>query len=80
MRVDLPNVFRQLGRHQPTYAPVLEEIERHLREVIAGEHTLQEFAEHYCLLPLASTPALCGTGNPEAGDYAGLIERVQKNG
>lgn len=27
-----------------------------------------------------STPALCGTGNPEAGDYAGLIERVQKNG
>lgn len=25
---------------------------------------------------IASTPALIGTGNPEAGDYAGLIERL----
>lgn len=26
--------------------------------------------------PLMSTPALCGTGNPEAGDYAGLMEKI----
>lgn len=30
--------------------------------------------------PPISTPALCGTGNPEAGDYAGVIDEVQKNG
>lgn len=29
-----------------------------------------------CDQSLASTPALCGTGNPEAGDYAGLVAKI----
>ena len=54
MRLSLPGAFKNITRDLPTdvrdhYACVLEEIERHLRETIRGEHTLQEFAEHYCL-------------------------------
>lgn len=28
----------------------------------------------------AFTPAMCGTGNPEAGDYAGLMEAIEPGG
>jgi hypothetical protein len=33
---------------------MLDEVLTHLRETVAGEHTLDEFAEHYCL---KDTPA-----------------------
>lgn len=49
MKLSLPGAFKNIARDAPQYAVTLEEIERHLRETIAGEHTLQEFAEHYCL-------------------------------
>lgn len=49
MKVSLPGAFKNIARHLPSYAPVLEELEKHLRETIRGKHTLQEFAEFYCL-------------------------------
>lgn len=54
MRLSLPGAFKNIAKAIPVayrdqYACVLEEIERHLRETIRGEHTLAEFAEHYCL-------------------------------
>ena len=54
MRVSLPGLFKNVIRGLPNsergyYEYCLEEVEKHLRETIRGEHTLQEFAEHYCL-------------------------------
>lgn len=54
MRVSLPGLFANVvaelpKREQPQYRFALDEVLRHLRETIAGEHTLDEFAEHYCL-------------------------------
>lgn len=53
LRLNLPNAFKQIARQCPSHASTLEEIERHLRKTIKGEHTLQEFAEHYCLVESA---------------------------
>lgn len=58
MKVSLPGLFQNVIRAIPRaerdyYAFSLEEVQRHLEETIRGEHTLQEFAEHYCL----TTPA-----------------------
>lgn len=54
MRVSLPGLFpnvkaaiRKDDRLQYSFA--LDEVLDHLRATIAGEHTLDEFAEHYCL-------------------------------
>lgn len=49
MKVSLPGLFKNIGRDIPTYAPVLEDLEKHLRETIRGEHTWQEFCKFYCL-------------------------------
>lgn len=54
MRVSLPGLFANIVRELPDdqqgqYRFVLDEVLQHLRETIAGEHTLDEFAEHYCL-------------------------------
>ena len=49
MKVSLPGCFKNISRQMPSYAPVLEDLEKHIRETIRGEHTLQEFAEFYCL-------------------------------
>lgn len=54
MRVSLPGLFANIARglppdERPQYKFALDEVLRHLRETIAGEHTLDEFAEHYCL-------------------------------
>lgn len=49
MKVSLPGAFKRLAQRNPEYSAMLEELEGHLRETIRGEHTLQEFAEFYCL-------------------------------
>lgn len=49
LRVNLSHCFKQIARSQPMHSAVLQEFERHLRETIRGEHTLQELAEVYCL-------------------------------
>lgn len=54
MRVSLPGLFVNIiadlpYRERGQYKFVLDEVLQHLRETIAGEHTLDEFAEHYCL-------------------------------
>lgn len=57
MKVSLPGMFSniraELAKSGSAYADVnafaLVELEKHLREVVAGKATLQEFAEHYCL-------------------------------
>lgn len=54
MRMSLPGLFDNIARDLPRnvrgqYAAALAEVETHLRETIKGEHTLEEFAKHYCL-------------------------------
>ena len=53
MRVSLPGLFANikaaLPRDEGGYRFALDEVLQHLRETVAGEHTLDEFAEHYCL-------------------------------
>lgn len=55
MRVSLPGLFANVvsdvrRKDQRNYYQfALSEVLRHLRETIAGEHTLEEFAEFYCL-------------------------------
>jgi len=61
MRVSLSGLFEEIGRRAPTYKLILQEVDQHIRGVISGEHTIEEFADHYCLsdsLPpkTASTP------------------------
>jgi hypothetical protein len=60
MRVSLPGLFANVVRELPVeergqYRFVLDEVLQHLRETIAGKHTLDEFAEHYCLKEAART-------------------------
>lgn len=67
LKMHLPGMFQNIARAIPRqyreqYACCLEELEKHLRETIRGEHTLREFAEFYCLdeeLP-AHPPHRCG--------------------
>jgi hypothetical protein len=60
LRVSLPGLFAgikaALPRDEGGYAFMLDEVLGHLRATVRGEHTLDEFAEHYCLkdeVPLA---------------------------
>jgi hypothetical protein len=45
LKVNLSHCFRQIARSQPMHGAVLEEFEKHPRETIRGEHTLQELAD-----------------------------------
>jgi hypothetical protein len=63
MRVSLPGLFANVVSELPLdvagyYKFGLDEFLKHLRETIAGEHTLDELAEHYCLKdrPASSLP------------------------
>jgi hypothetical protein len=54
MRVSLSGLFANVKdelRHKrkDELSFMLDEVMTHLRETVAGEHTLDEFAEHYCL-------------------------------
>lgn len=57
MKVSLPGMFANIKQllHRPDvemadyYSFGLDEIEQHLRELAAGQHTVAEFVEHYCL-------------------------------
>ena len=54
LKMNLPGMFNNIlraiqKRERDQYACCLEELERHLRETIRGERTLQEFAEFYYL-------------------------------
>jgi hypothetical protein len=54
MRVSLPGLFANVKdelRHKrkDELSFMLDEVLAHLRATVAGEHTLDEFAEHYCL-------------------------------
>lgn len=54
MRVSLPGLFKNIVRDLPRnvsgqYEAALEELEKHIRETIRGEHTLDDFARFYCL-------------------------------
>lgn len=59
MKMNLRGLFNNVARSIPIcdgrdqYAACLEEVLRHLEETIRGEHSLQEFAEHYCLATTA---------------------------
>lgn len=65
MKVSLPGMFASIRHELVTggsawadfYSFSLVELEKHLRETIRGEHTLKEFAEHYCLID-AAPPAM----------------------
>jgi hypothetical protein len=66
MRVSLPglfaNIVSDLPKHeQGQYRFVLDEVLKHLHETIAGKHTLDEFAEHYCLKDRADAAAKAET-------------------
>jgi len=49
VRVNLHELFKEISRRAPSCRLMLQEVEQHLRQVVRGESTLQEFAEHYCL-------------------------------
>lgn len=57
MRVSLPGMFANISlalregdrSMADYYAFSLEELKRHIEETVRGEHTLAEFADHYCL-------------------------------
>jgi len=57
MKVSLHGMFARIkhalkhGDHSAAdyYSFSLDELEKHLKETVKGEHTLEEFAEHYCL-------------------------------
>lgn len=58
MRINLPNLLMQAAdviqnrkRDDGAYAFMLEEVAAHLKQVRDGEHSWDEFAEAYCLLP-----------------------------
>ena len=44
------NVLSEVNKNQRGYYGVcLGEVLDHIKSVVAGEHTIAEFAEHYCL-------------------------------
>jgi hypothetical protein len=54
MRVSLTGLFAGIKselkpEHKGELSFVLDELLQHLHETVAGKHTLEEFAEHYCL-------------------------------
>jgi hypothetical protein len=58
MKVDLPHLIRQLEHAAPAHWAALTQFEHHLREVIAGKHSLQELAQTYRL----DKPVAAGAG------------------
>jgi hypothetical protein len=56
MKANLSHCFKQIAHGQPMHGAVLAEFEKHLRETIRGEHTLQELAEVYCLSEAEPSP------------------------
>jgi hypothetical protein len=68
MKVDLKGMFANiLSDVRPAmrdyHGFCLDELLKHLQETIRGEHTLQEFAEHYCLAaPAPAPPAPASVG------------------
>lgn len=56
LKINLPHVLKQVAKYMPMHGATLEEFEKHLRETIRGEHTLQELAEVYCLDEPATAP------------------------
>lgn len=57
MRVNITGALRGAiraidpERDEGAYAFVLEEIVGHIEDVRAGRHTLEEFADFYCMTP-----------------------------
>lgn len=49
MRVSLSGLFAEIGRQTPNCRLILQEVEQHIRQVVRGEETIQDFADHYCL-------------------------------
>lgn len=49
MRVSMSGLFAEIGRQAPNCKLILQEVEQHIRGVISGEYTIEEFADHYCL-------------------------------
>ena len=57
MRTDLEGLFANISRclkngdasYGDYYAGCLDELLEHVKQTVAGEHTLEEFAEFYCL-------------------------------
>ena len=62
MKVSLPGLFANVAKALPTasrnyYGFCLDEVLAHLRAVSAGEHTFEEFAEHYCISTSTQAPS-----------------------
>ena len=57
MRVNITGVLRQAAacidpeKDTGAYAYMLGEIAGHVEDVRAGRHTLEEFADAYCMIP-----------------------------
>lgn len=56
MKTDLEGLFANIaaqlrGDQRDYYKFCLEEVLGHIKDVVDGKHTIQEFAEHYCLTP-----------------------------
>lgn len=50
------NVLADMKPRQRAYHKVcLDEVLGHIKDVVAGKHTIEEFAEHYCLAALPDT-------------------------
>jgi hypothetical protein len=54
MKVSLSGLFANVVSALPPkqrdyYGFCLEEVLGHIKDVAAGKHTIEEFAEHYCL-------------------------------
>lgn len=54
MKVSLSGMFGGIkadlrGKYADMYRFTLDELEQHLRELVAGKHTVADFAEYYCL-------------------------------
>lgn len=58
MKVNLHGLFANAAKNTDRkavtyYSECLEEVFEHLRDVASGNHTFEEFAEHYCIKPNA---------------------------
>lgn len=56
MRVDLEGLIANVAAALPKgqrdyYKFALEEVLGHIKDVVSGKHTVEEFAKHYCLKP-----------------------------
>lgn len=54
MKVNLQGLFANIvsdtpARRKAYNAGCLEEVYNHIRDVLDGKHTIEEFAEHYCI-------------------------------